>query len=110
MSEPYLDEVAQVRARNAAADRLLNELPAQLRILAMDGYPMTITISAIGALRLANRLERSAPPSPLVIIQPATRGAELIEAFWRRLCGCLFLAIAAVTAADAFFALVELVR
>ncbi|KFI30692.1 MULTISPECIES: hypothetical protein [Haematobacter] len=109
MSDPFADDLARAREFNLSADEYIQNLPDSLRIAAVYGGPVSLLITPHCALRLASRLEQ-AREAKLVVVQPATRGEELIEAFWRRLCGFVAIALIAITAAQAAFALLELVR
>lgn len=108
MTDSVDTELTTVRAANASADRFIDDMPARLRLCAARGGVTIVELPASGAIRLANRLERPAP-APLVVIAPPDLPAQQIEAVWRRLCGCLFLALAAATATDTFFALLALI-
>ena len=110
MADTDRTELDQVRAISEAAEKYIDGLPARLRLYAAMGGTTTIDLSAVGAIRLANRLERSTAQPLLVVIPPPTLPEQQIEALWRRLCGCLFLALAATAAADTFFNLLALAR
>lgn len=96
-----MTELEEVRRARQTANDFLDDLPATLRMAAVEGACATILIPSWGLIPLAARLEKGAAARPLIVVRPKTALEDQLDRFWHRLCGCFFLSVPAVLAAEA---------